>query len=389
MDAFIERSLAPLIREALADTPVVVIQGPRQSGKSTLAQRVCNLPYVTLDDTLALTAAQRSPEAWLKSFGDGAIIDEVQRAPQLFRSVKAVIDADRRPGRFVLTGSANVLLLPKLGDSLAGRMEVFTLYPFSHSELTGQKRSFVDRLLAGELAPGVDRELLTGGFPEPTSRVSASRKRAWYQAYIRSLMDRDVRDLAQIEGLHLLPDLLHTLAEQPYATLNVTDLSRETGIPSTSLTRYLSLLQAVYLIHLVPAYTASQGTKAAKTARVAFTDSGIWRHLSGQESLGGINQMMAMELHKQSAVSEMPYAVKHFRSLRRYSVPVVLELEDGGIIGLSLIDAEVPTPADFEGLEFLAGVAGKQFRCGVILTRGTQCGTFSEWLQYAPVSTLW
>jgi predicted AAA+ superfamily ATPase len=145
MDAFIERSLAPLIREALADTPVVVIQGPRQSGKSTLAQRVCNLPYVTLDDTLALTAAQRSPEAWLKSFGDGAIIDEVQRAPQLFRSVKAVIDADRRPGRFVLTGSANVLLLPKLGDSLAGRMEVFTLYPFSHSELTGQKRSFVGR----------------------------------------------------------------------------------------------------------------------------------------------------------------------------------------------------------------------------------------------------
>lgn len=394
MDGLVPRRIADGLREALQDTPVVVVQGPRQSGKSTLVQQVCDLPYVTLDDSLALSAALQSPESWLKSFANGAVIDEVQRAPSLMRSIKAVVDKDRRPGRFVLTGSANVLLIPKLSDSLAGRMEVFTLWPLSQQEINRSPQGFVDRWLSGSFgdsASFTQDQILAGGFPEPVGRPSASRRKAWFQSYIRALMDRDVRDLAQIEGLHSLPNLLQVLAKNPYAVQNITQLSRDTGIPATSLTRYLSLLEAVYLIHSVPAWTALKNGKAAKTSRVAFADLGIWNYLSGSGKLplAAWENFVAMELVKQSAACENEYEVMHFRSTRQYSVPVVVGLADGRIMGITVVDRELAEPSDFEGLRFLRDVAGDQFAKGCVLTLGEQSGFVDEQLSYAPVSTLW
>lgn len=390
MDAYIKRGVTSRFSEALKDTPVLVLQGPRQSGKSTLVQRTCDLPYVTLDDSLALSSALKSPESWLKSFKGGAIIDEIQRAPQLMRSIKAVVDADRRPGRFVLTGSANVLLIPKLSDSLAGRMEVFTLFPFAQSELTGQPAAFIDRWLAGNLNSGEARELKGGGYPEPLGRSSASRQQAWFQAYIRALMDRDVRDLAQIEGLHNLPNLLSILAKSPYAVQNITQLSRDTGIPATSLTRYISLLQAVYLIHPIPAWSALQNGKASKTARLAFVDQGIANHLGAAlSSQAALEQLVAMELVKESGWAESEYEVMHFRSTRQYSVPIVLGLADGSILGINVIDRETPSPADFDGLRFLRDVAEGQMTRGIVLTQGTAPGFVDETLEYAPLTSLW
>ncbi|MFM9872187.1 MAG: ATP-binding protein [Fimbriimonadaceae bacterium] len=390
MDAYIQRGITSRFSEALKDTPVLVIQGPRQSGKSTLVQKTCNLPYVTLDDSLALSSALKSPEGWLNSFKEGAIIDEIQRAPQLMRSIKAVVDTDRRPGRFVLTGSANVLLIPKLSDSLAGRMEVFTLFPFSQSELTGQTKTFIDRWLASELKPGENRDKSTGGYPEPLSRSSASRQKAWFQAYIRALMDRDVRDLAQVEGLHNLPNLLSMLAKAPYAVQNITQLSRDTGIPATSLTRYISLLQAVYLIHPIPAWTALHNGKASKTARLAFVDQGIANYLGGTTgSLNGIEQFVAMELVKEAGWAESEYEVMHFRSTRQYSVPIVLGLSNGSILGITVIDRETPDSSDFDGLRFLRDVAEGHMTRGVVLTQGQTSGFVDETLEYAPLSSLW
>lgn len=390
MDAYVGRGIAAKFQEALADTPVLVVQGPRQSGKSTLVQRVCRLPYVTLDDSLALSAAASNPEGWLRTFPDGVVIDEVQRAPQLMRSIKKVVDADRRPGRFVLTGSANVMLLPKLSDSLAGRMEVFTLFPFAQSELANQPKAFVDRWLAGSLAPGADRIVESGGFPEPVSRASASRRNAWFSSYIRALMDRDVRDLAQIEGLHSLPNLLQVLARNPYSVQNITQLSRDTGIPATSLTRYVGLLQAVYLVHPVPAWSALHGGKAAKTARLAFVDLGIWHHLSGRPmDQDAWAQFVAMELVKESGWSDVPYEVMHFRSTRHHSVPIVVALGDGRILGLTVLGHGDPTPADFEALRYLREVSGQALTHGLVLHRGVASGQIDGWLGFAPLSTLW
>jgi len=394
MDGLVPRGIAENLRAALADTPVIVVQGPRQSGKSTLVQQVCDLPYVTLDDSLALSAALQSPEGWLKSFANGAVIDEVQRAPGLMRSIKAVVDKDRRPGRFVLTGSANVLLLPKLSDSLAGRMEVFTLWPLSQQEINRSQVGFVDRWLSGALENSSQvsaDQILSGGFPEPVSRATAPRRKAWFQSYIRALMDRDVRDLAQIEGLHSLPNLLQVLAKNPYSVQNITQLSRDTGIPATSLTRYLSLLEAVYLIHPIPAWTALQNGKAAKTNRVAFADLGVWNYLTGGPHLpvAAWENFVAMELVKQAAKCENEYEVMHFRSTRQYSVPVVIGLGDGRIMGITVIDREVAAPSDFEGLRFLRDVAGEPFAKGCVLTLGTQQGFVDEQLSFAPLSTLW
>lgn len=390
MEKFVERGITGRLREALADTPVVVLQGPRQCGKSTLVQKVCKLPYVTLDDTFTLSAALASPESWLRSFKEGAIVDEIQRAPQLMRSIKAVVDSDRRPGRFLLTGSANVLLLPKLSDSLAGRMEALTLYPFSHSELTGQCRSFLDRWIAGELKSGSYRDVSGGGFPEPIQRSSESRRRAWFQSYVRALMDRDVRDLAQIEGLNALPNLLQVLAKAPYAVQNVTQLSRDTGIPTTSLSRYISLLQAVYLIHPVPAWTSLHNGKAAKTARLAFTDFGLWRYLNTSQIGPDVSaQFIAMELVKEAGWSDEPYEVMHFRSTRHHSVPIVLGLPNGQIFGINVVDRELLNSGDFDGLKFLRDVAGDSFVQGIVLAGVKDVGFVDEQLTYAPLSSLW
>jgi len=390
MDAYIKRGITTRFAEALTDTPVLVLQGPRQSGKSTLVQKTCDLPYVTLDDSLALSSALKSPESWLKSFKDGAIIDEIQRAPQLMRSIKAIVDADRRPGRFVLTGSANVLLIPKLSDSLAGRMEVFTLYPFSQSELTNQPTPFIDRWLANNLKPGESKDCSIGGYPEPLARSSTARQKAWFQAYIRALLDRDVRDLAQIEGLHNLPNLLSMLARAPYSVQNITQLSRDTGIPATSLTRYISLLQAVYLIHPIPAWTALNNGKASKTSRTAFVDSGIASYLgTPANETTTIEQFVAMELVKETGWAENEYEVMHFRSTRQYTVPIVLGLADGSILGISIIDRETPDQSDFDGLRFLRDVAEGQMTKGIVLTQGTTSGFVDETLEFAPMTSLW
>lgn len=204
-------------------------------------------------------------------------------------------------------------------------------------------------------------------------------------------MDRDVRDLAQIEGLHSLPNLLQVLAKNLYSVQNISQLSRDTGIPATSLTRYLSLLEAVYLIHSVPAWTALQNGKAAKTNRIAFADLGVWNYLSGGPTLPlpAWENFAAMELVKQAAWSQVGYEVMHFRSTRQYSVPIVIGLGDGRIMGLSVADREEAVPADFEGLRFLRDVAGDSFTKGCVLTNGNTTGFVDEQLSYAPISTLW
>src|SRR5699024_8471768 len=285
----LERFLRTPLLEALADTPVVMLAGARQVGKSTLAQTtIAEATYFTLDDAATLAAAVVDPTGCVGRLPDRTIIDEIQRAPALMLALKAAVDANRRPGRFLLTGSANVLTVPKVADSLAGRMEVLQLWPFSQGEILRQQETFLETLFSGKafkgMAPDEDElrsRIVAGGYPEAVARTSSRRRNAWFNSYLSTIVQRDIRDLANITGLHELPRLLRFLAERSSTLLNMAGLAREAAIPQSTLSRYLTLCEATFLLRYLPAWSTS-GTKRLTRAPKPFrTDTGLMASLLG------------------------------------------------------------------------------------------------------------
>lgn len=285
------RNITPRLCEALGDSPVVLVVGARQTGKTTLVQGLAEAerraPYLTLDDSSVLSAATADPGGFLSGLSGPVIIDEVQRAPELFPAIKAAMDRDHKPGRFLLTGSAYVLVLPKLSESLAGRMEVLTLWPLSQSEIEGgegSSGSLVDRLFARDLPkaplPVVPRDellsrLLADGYPEPLARKKEARRRAWFASHLTTILQRDVRDITNIEGLNRLPRLLSLLAARTASLLNVSDISTATGIPYATLHRYMAVLEATFLIQTLPAWSNNLSTRLIKTPKLLVNDTGL------------------------------------------------------------------------------------------------------------------
>lgn len=230
--------------EALADSPVVLIHGPRQCGKTTLAQHVgqeLGYAYFNLDEDVSRAAAEADPMGFVADLPERVVLDEVQRVPSLFTALKVVVDRDRTPGRFLLTGSANVLLVPQLADSLAGRMEIMRLFPFAQCEIEGRSASFLDRLFEASFKPRKGERLgrllaervVAGGYPVALARKTPRRRATWYRDYVETIVQRDVRSLARIASLNALPRLLALAAGQTARLLNVSDLAG----PSNSLAR--------------------------------------------------------------------------------------------------------------------------------------------------------
>lgn len=395
------------VREALADTPVVVVQGPRQCGKTTLVREFGG-PFVTLDDSLALDAAVRNPDGFIAQFPDRVVIDEVQRAPRLFRAIKKAVDADRRPGRFLLTGSSNVLLLPRLSESLAGRMEVVPLWPLTQAEVEETEGLAIDELFSSShglpartsvqtVAPIDWNRVCRGGFPEPFARASHERASAWFDSYVTTVTERDVRDLSDIEGLTAMPRLLRVLARHCGESLNVSRISRETGIAHTTLTRYLSLLESVFLLRPLHAWT--EGAKTAKAEKLMFADTGLLAFLLGtdghvlQQDEVAARRMLecfvAMECVRLCDAKYPRYKVMHFRSLRTWSVPIVLASPDGRIVGIDVCLSPQPSPQDFRALSFLQDVAGDSFVSGLLLCAGGAAQSYNASLSAVPVTFLW
>lgn len=406
----ITRGLTRELVAALADTPVVFVNGPRQAGKTTLVRSVetPEREYLSLDDFDVLTAARADPAGFVRGLRRPVIVDEVQRAPDLFLPLKSSVDRDRRPGRFLLTGSANVLLLPRLADSLAGRVEILTLWPLSQGEIEGRRETFVDDVFGVDVprlrrAPKSALELpdriVRGGFPEVCSRVSAERRAAWFDAYFTTMLERDVRDLADVEGLTGFPLLARLLAARVSALLNLSDLSRGVSIPHTTLKRYMALLEATFLLNLVPSWRTNYGLRLTKAPKVFLSDTGLAAHLLGADAkrvrsdgaLMGplLENFVAMELRKQAGWSTTRPRLYHFRIPKGREVDFVLEDRAGRVVGIEVKATASPGADAFNGLKTLREAAGDQFVRGVLLYGGDHVLPFGENLQAMPVRALW
>ncbi len=408
----IDRILGASIRTALEDTPAVFVAGARQTGKSTLVQeharREGGWTYRTLDDLTTLASAGADPKGFVESLGDRAVLDEVQRAPALFLPIKTSIDRDRRPGRYLLTGSANVLALPRVSESLAGRMEVLTLWPFSQAEMEGTDPAFIDacfqgrpdrlRLAAAE-REGLVGRMLRGGYPEVVGRRRDEARARWFDAYVTTLMQRDVRDLAAIEGIAELPRLLQTVAARSGGALNVADLGRTLGLNQMTLKRYLTLLGTLYLLVQLPPWFENLGKRLARSPKVYLSDSGLLAHLAGVDAsglarrpadLGPVAEtFVVMELMKMAPVSATRPRLFHFRTSSGQEVDVVLESRKREMVGVEVKSGATVTEADFKGLRTLQGLVGARLKCGAVLHAGREVLPFGPRLWAVPIQALW
>jgi len=408
------RNLMDRLRDALADTPVVLVNGARQTGKSTLVQSAelasQDRQYLTFDDPGILAAARRDPSGFVAGLNGRVTLDEVQHVPELFPVIKAAVDRDRQPGRFLLTGSANVMLLPKLSESLAGRVEVLTLWPFSQGEIEDAKESFVDTLFSPEPVAWAGKPIalnraelfdrvVAGGYPLAMSRQTAARRSAWFQSYVLTILQRDIRDLANITDLAAVPQLLSLVASRAGGLLNFADLSRTAGIPQTTLKRYLTLLEATFLVQLLRPWARNLGKRAIQTPKVFLNDTGLLAYLLGmttdrlqaEGNVAGamLENFVLMELRKQAAWSATQPEIYFWRTASGQEVDIVLEDRAGRVTGIEIKASSTLGASDLRGLEALAKAVGQQWIRGVVLYTGSQAIPFAANLHGVPISRLW
>jgi len=406
--ALIPRLAARRVAGALEDTPAVMVTGPRQSGKTTLVRDFAgrNRAYVTLDDDTVLAGVRGDPAGFLRSL-DRAVIDEVQRAPELLRAIKRSIDDDRRPGRFLLTGSANVLALPRVSESLAGRMEVVKLLPLSQVEVRGGKPSFLSAAFAGRIARPSHRlsgndllnTVLTGGYPEMLRRKTLPRRQAWAREYLRAILQRDVRDIAGVEKLDGMSRLFRTLAHHSGRLVNFAQAGGRIGLDEKTVSKYVAIFEQLFIVRRVEPWLRNRLKRLVKTSKLHFLDSGLLAATLGATApriakdrtiLGPLLEAFVFsEVLKQAEWLGDECMIHHYRDKDQDEVDVVVESHEGALVGVEVKAAATVGPADFKGLRKLADACGDDFKFGAVLYDGDQVVPFGERMFAAPVSCLW
>ena len=383
------RSLTPAIREALADTPVVCIAGARQSGKTTLARQLePERPLFSLDDARFHRTAQLDPDGFVAGLPEFVTLDEVQRAPDLLRAIKLSVDRDRRYGRFLLTGSANVLLVPTVSESLAGRMEIAVLHPLTEAEKERRSGRFLAALLAGELGgrnqiassdsrPLVER-LLQGGYPEPLTRPQA-RIRQWHRDYLNHILQRDVREVSRVRRTADLARLLELLAARTATLLNVNGLANALAISRETVSHYLEVLERMFLIRRLLSWNRTASKRLVRAPKVHLTDTGLAATLAERTSadwlrdraaMGGLlESFVVQQLVAQAAWTDPDLRFWHYRDRDGNEVDLVITRgrETWGVEVKAAMGVE---PRDTRGLSRLAAACGNDFRGGIVICTG-------------------
>lgn len=404
---FITRHLQPLLSAAIADTPAALVNGPRQCGKTTLARQFAgNRVYFSLDDPALLAAAKADPIGFIRHH-DALIIDEIQRAPELLMAIKLSIDNDRRPGRFLLTGSANLMALPTVADSLAGRMEVHTLLPFSNAELAERPADFLDRAVrqdwsgkhAGRsLNKAFDAQVLTGGYPEMRRRTTPARRQAWANAYLTTLVERDVHDVAEIEHASRIPQLLAMLAALSGQLLNLQQIGGQLGLNGRTVEKYIGVLEKLFLVRRLPAWSRNELSRLVKAPKLHFLDAGlqaVLTRLTPQLALrerarfgATLESWVYGELLKNLSVTPDAWFLAHYRDKDQVEVDFVLESPLREIIGIEVKASATVGANDFKGIRRLRDICGKSFLCGIVLYDGDHVLPFGDGLWAVPLRLL-
>ncbi|MDQ7727770.1 ATP-binding protein [Halomonas sp. SpR8] len=396
------------VEEALADTPVVLIVGPRRAGKTTLVRKMgeAGRTYITLDDQTTLEAARSDPVGFIRGLGR-ATIDEIQRVPELLLAIKKAVDDDYGPGRFLLTGSANVLTLPRVADSLAGRMETIRMLPLARAEISGTEPTFLERLFTGELKsnPGaiVGDEFiqlaLLGGFPEAVSRESERRRQDWARSYLTAVLTRDLKDIADIDKLTELPKFVRFLAEHSGCLVNYSRFGASIGVSHKTGQRYVALLEQIFLVSTLQPWYTNTLKRLAKTPKLHFLDSGLLATVRGlsfdrvrtNRNLFGslLESFVFSEVLKLMTASTLRLTPYHFRDQQMHEVDIVLERDDGMIVGIEVKASATVKSSDFAGLRTLADACKERFAYGVVLYDSADFVPFGDKLAAAPLSSLW
>lgn len=398
------------IDAALTDTPVVFISGPRQCGKTTLVKEFQQeeWAYFTFDDLTQLELAKHDPVSFVRSLtATHTILDEIHRVPELFLALKQTVDEDRRPGRFLLTGSANALTLPTVSDSLAGRMEVLSLLPLAECEIQKIPSTFLNKVLAGimptarqtRIRPMLIEKILRGGFPEPMQRQNPVRQHAWYLQYIQRIIQKDVKDLGQIEHLTEMPKLVQLLSQQVGKLTNYSELAGRIGLSRVTTIKYTSLLEQLYLFETLPAWHRNENKRLIKTPKVHIVDTGLLcalRRINQAKIMSDLNLLGSLvenyifcELKRLSTWQEEPLSFYHYRDKDKAEVDIVLETLSGAVIGIEVKASATLSISDFDGLKKLKQNAGSDFLMGILLYDGDHSTAFEENIYAVPLSSVW
>jgi predicted AAA+ superfamily ATPase len=402
------RFAAELVTTALKDTPVVMVTGPRQCGKTTLVRDLIasNREFITLDDDTVLASARSDPTGLVRGL-NRTTIDEVQRAPDLLRAIKRSVDDDRRAGRFLLTGSANILTLPQVSESLAGRMEIVSLLPLSQTEIRRRKPTFLKSAFEGKLGKPAEmmigddlvQTVLIGGYPEMLRRRDPKRRQAWARDYVKAIVQRDVRDIAEVEKLEQMPRLLQILAHHSGQLTNFTQVGGQIGFDDKTTRKYVSILEQLFLVRRVEPWFRNQLKRLVKTPKLHFLDSGLLgtllrataEQVARDRSIFGtlLETFVFSEVLKQASWLDESCAVYHYRDKDQDEVDLVIEAGDGALVGIEIKASATVNAGDFKGLRKLAAASERDFRLGLVLYDGTRAVPFGERLFAAPIPCLW
>jgi predicted AAA+ superfamily ATPase len=408
----IARHAQSAVEAALADTRVVVILGARQVGKSTLLEHVASAEgagreVLTLDDQAVRTAASTDPAGFVATLDTPVAIDEIQRVPALMTEIKLRVDRDKTPGQFAITGSANLLEMKQVKDSLAGRAEYLRLYPFSQGELLGQRESFVPGLADGRFPRVTDAPvgrrahaeiLAKGGYPEVQARPSNRRPR-FFESYLEGILDRDLASLADVADPAVVARLLQAIGATSAAELNVDRLSSSLGTPATTIRRHLDLLEMLFLVRRLPAWSDNLLARSIKRPKVHVADTGLLAYLVGADErrietdldLGGMfyETFVAMELHRQISWLDDRPQLFHYRDRDHREVDIVIEHRDGSVSAVEVKASATVQERDLRGLRHLKDKLGTRFKAGALLYAGASTVSFGDRLAAVPISGLW